>query len=219
MTVFKKICYILIKTKRTVTALKILLADPDRDFLASFKKLLELSGHETICVFDGTQVIYRMIETRPDIVILDSDIPRISYKVLLSQLNEKNIPVVCILHSKINPDILISDNLAASYITLPFFPTELSEHIEQTIRTKNSGEKLAYEDVEIDEASFMLCGKLRVTAEEINVFKALIKKEEMISKQSGAYITSLNNKFSKLNKKIRIRYVMQEGFRLVTDNE
>ena len=65
----------------------------------------------------------------------------------------------------------------------------------------------------------MLCGKLRVTAEEINVFKALIKKEEMISKQSGAYITSLNNKFSKLNKKIRIRYVMQEGFRLVTDNE
>ena len=109
-----------------MTALKILLADPDRDFLASFKKLLELSGHETICVFDGTQVIYRMIETRPDIVILDSDIPRISYKVLLSQLNEKNIPVVCILHSKINPDILISDNLAGleknnSYNTISLY--------------------------------------------------------------------------------------------------
>ena len=37
--------------------MNILIADPDRDFLMSFKNLLELSDNTVQTVFDGTQVI------------------------------------------------------------------------------------------------------------------------------------------------------------------
>ena len=199
--------------------LKILLADSNRDFLTSFKKLLELSGHEVICAFDGTQVIQKLHEQNSDIVILENDIPRIAGKIIISQLNSSDIPVISILSSKINSDILLSDTLSNAYISLPFFPSELEELVTQVTDKKKKGQKTVYEDIEIDEASFRLCDKLRVTNEEINVIKALIDKEDINSRKSWPYISSLNNKLTKLNKKNRIRYVMQEGYRLVTDNE
>ena len=40
--------------------MNILIADPDRDFLMSFKNLFELSDHTVQTVFDGTQVISKL---------------------------------------------------------------------------------------------------------------------------------------------------------------
>lgn len=45
-----------------VMNLDILIADPDRDFLSSFRKLLEISGNTVSTVFDGTQAIISIID-------------------------------------------------------------------------------------------------------------------------------------------------------------
>lgn len=199
--------------------LNILIGDPDRDFLMSFKRLFELSGHSIVPVFDGTQVIARLADSQFDIVILSSNIPRIVYKDIVKVLNEDNIPVVVISERKINSGMLMDHALANSYLSLPFLPYELTELVNEINTKIKSDEKIQYSDIEMNLSDFMLCGKIRVTNEEINVFKMLIEREEPDHKRAGPYINALNNKFRKLNKNIRIKYLMNQGYRLVTDNE
>ncbi|MBQ8134464.1 MAG: hypothetical protein IJ192_08680 [Clostridia bacterium] len=199
--------------------MNILIGDPDRDFLMSFKRLFELSGHSIVPVFDGTQVIARLADSQFDIVILSSNIPRIVYKDIVKVLNEDNIPVVVISERKINSGMLMDHALANSYLSLPFLPYELTELVNEINTKIKSDEKIQYSDIEMNLSDFMLCGKIRVTNEEINVFKMLIEREEPDHKRAGPYINALNNKFRKLNKNIRIKYLMNQGYRLVTDNE
>lgn len=199
--------------------LNILIGDPDRDFLMSFKRLFELSGHSIVPVFDGTQVITRLADSQFDIVILSRNIPRIMYKDIVKVLNEDNIPVVVISERKINSGMLMDDVLANSYLSLPFLPYELTELVNEINMKIKSDEKIQYSDIEMNLSDFMLCGKIRVTNEEINIFNMLIKREEPDHKKAGPYINALNNKFRKLNKNIRIKYVMNQGYRLVTGNE
>ena len=82
-----------------------------------------------------------------------------------------------------------------------------------------SSELLSYEDLSVDIGSFLLCGDIRVTNEEINILKSLAERQQFDQKKAEPYIGSLNNKLERLKKKTRIRYVMKEGYRLVTDNE
>lgn len=199
--------------------MKVLLADPDRDFLVSFKNLMELSGDDIVTAFDGTQVIVQTAEHSFDLVILGRNIPRISYRELLKMMNENNTPVILLLESKINSDILLDDVLANAHISFPFFPSELTDLMHEVLDKTKTENKIRFEDMEINGKNFLLCGKLRITNEEINTADALIKGSEINAKRSEPYINSLNNKFQKLGLKARIRYVMKEGYRMVSEYE
>ena len=197
--------------------MNILIADPDRDFLMSFKNLLELSDNTVQTVFDGTQVISKLTGKKFDSVILNENIPRINYKDILKILNENNIPVIVILEKRVNSGMLSEKIIANSYIKLPFMPNELSSRLDDIYKKCHSDEVFRYSDIEIDEKNFSLCNEIRVTNEEINTIKAISSKSEHDIKHSGVYINSLNNKFKKLNKKLRIKYLINEGYRLVDE--
>ena len=207
------------KNQGMVMKLKVLLADSDRDFLKSFKRLLELSGHEVTAVFDGTQVITKTAKHKFDLVILERNIPSMKSRDIVKMLNEVKIPVIVLLGCKINSDVLIDDVLAKAYLSFPFFPNELTELADEITEKLQSDEKLQYSDAEISVSEFMLCGTVPVTNEEINVFRDLLNGTELNTKRAEPYINSLNNKLEKLNKKPRIRYLMGKGYRLVTDYE
>ncbi len=197
--------------------MNILIADPDRDFLMSFKNLFELSDNTVQTVFDGTQVISKLTGEKFDSVILNENIPRINYRDILKILNENNIPVIVLLEKSVNSGMLSEKIIANSYIKLPFLPNELSARLDDIYKKRHSEEILKYSDIEIDEKNFRICGDARVTNEEINVIKALSSKSELDIKRAGVYINSLNNKFKKLNKKLRIKYLINEGYRLVDE--
>lgn len=199
--------------------MKILIADPDRDFLVSFQRLLELSEIEVTTAFDGTQVINKTAQQFFDLVVLSYNIPRISYRELLKMLNENNIPVILLLRNRINADILLDDVLANAHIRFPFFPDEFIGLIHEVADKCSKDEKIVFADTEIDTKKFLLCGKTRVTNEEINTVKALLNSSDIKAKRAEPYINSLNNKFSKLGVRTRIRYKMKEGYRMVIDNE
>lgn len=199
--------------------MKVLIADSDRDFLTSFKKLLEFSGNEVTTVFDGTQVLAKTANHSFDIVILNRSIPRVNSRNIVHILNGSHIPVIMLLGCKINSDILLDDVLANAYLSFPFFPYELTELTKEVTEKVQAKEKLEYADVTVDVSEFLLCGSVRVTNEEINVFRALTDKTELNAKRTEPYINSLNNKLKKLDKKLRIQYLIGEGYRLVTDYE
>ena len=86
--------------------LRILIADPDRDFLVSYEKLVSGDGHEPVIVFDGTQVLSAVSGNNIEIVILSENIPRISCREIVSLLNEMNIPVVVTMEKNPGADRL-----------------------------------------------------------------------------------------------------------------
>src|SRR5678816_4217975 len=59
-------------------ALRILLADDDRDATLSLSTLLKLEGYEVRHVYDGTATLDAVREFEPDIVLVDIGMPKIS---------------------------------------------------------------------------------------------------------------------------------------------
>ncbi len=199
--------------------MKILIADSDRDLLLSYKKLLELSAHEVTTVFDGAQVILQLANTRFDIVLINRNIPRVDSKQIVKMLNEENIPVIVMLDQKITSGILLDRILANSYLSFPFLPHELSDRISDVMTKLSSKDTLSLSDVEIDVSTFKSTDGTRFANEEINILNALESSKPFEVRQIHSYINSLNNKFERANKKPRVKYVTNEGYRLVTENE
>ena len=199
--------------------MKILLADPDRDLVWSFKALLEQEGNEVSTAFDGAQVINKAFTEKYDEVILSSSIPRVNDRDIVKMLNDEKCPVILLLNRNINADILLDGVLANAYLSFPFYPYELTALSDRVAEKAAGNEMLSFGDVQIDVSAFLLCCSERVTSQEIDVFRALAEKQELDPKKAEPFIGSLNNKLRRLNKKTRIRYVMKEGYRLVTDYE
>ena len=113
--------------------MNVLIADPDRDFLMSYKTLLELLENTVQTVFDGTQVISKLAAEKFDAVILNENIPRIKCRDILKVLKDDKIPSLVITSKKEKVE------MADDCIRLPFLPHELTdklEHISQQ-RTVN----------------------------------------------------------------------------------
>lgn len=111
--------------------MNVLIADPDRDFLMSYKALLELSENTVQTVFDGTQVISKLASEKFDAVIINENIPRIKCREIVKVLNDDGIPVIVITQRK------EKFNTADDCIKLPFLPRELTEKLN-SICTKRT---------------------------------------------------------------------------------
>ncbi|MBP6908888.1 MAG: response regulator [Candidatus Saccharicenans sp.] len=49
----------------------ILLVDDDRDLTDSLSQILRLKGYEVVVAYSGTEGLKKLVETRPDLVIMD----------------------------------------------------------------------------------------------------------------------------------------------------
>jgi signal transduction histidine kinase/CheY-like chemotaxis protein len=58
--------------------LRILVADDNRDSVSSLAILLRYRGHQVWTAFDGEEAVFRTRETRPEILLLDIGMPRLS---------------------------------------------------------------------------------------------------------------------------------------------
>lgn len=195
--------------------MKLLIAEQDRDFPGAFTALLSLDGHDVTTVYDGTQVLTRIASESFDTAIVDESLPRIPHRELIETLRKDSVPVIVLTSKRLSADKLQGEILANAYLPLPFLPEELIKLIDSVNDKKNSSGKLVFEDAVIVPSDFRLCGELPVTAGEIDVFSALLKNEPINNKRSGVYISSLNAKLGQLGKKTRIRYLINEGYRLV----
>lgn len=199
--------------------MKLLIAEQDRDFPAVFSALLHLYGYETEAVFDGTQVLTRLATENYDAAVLDDTLPRISHGELIAAFRKKSVPVIVITSKPFGTSLLTGKTPANDYLSLPFLPDELIKLIEKIEKYKNTAKSLVYSDAEIVPSEFMLCGSQPVTAGEIELFSELIEKKTVNGKRSGIYVSSLNMKLRRLNKKTHIRYMINEGYRLVNKYE
>ncbi len=201
--------------------MNILIAEQDRDFSSAFSILLGMEQHTVTTVYDGTQVITRVESGQTfDAAVLDEALPRICAEKLLKPLSERNIPVIILTSGKLTASRLTKPLLANAYLTLPFLPAEFIGAIDRVVKNKTSSETLRFEDVYIKLSEYKLCGSLPVTDGEIELFAAMLRHERVNGGRIVPYVSALNAKLEQLDRSIRIKYLIDEGYRMVrTQNE
>ena len=183
--------------------MKILLALTDRDLLTGLSRFLTLSGHEAIPVFDGTQVTEKLASDKPDAAVIDCTLPRVPLSDLFTRLRLAGVPAVETCDRPVTVRDLVSGPAASSFLAYPFSPGELLARLEKVVQTALSPEKFTVAGVAVDPGRFLLGDRVPVTAEEIDLLRALSRGEEKVFPQS-IVLSSLNEKFRLLGGAVKI---------------
>ena len=199
--------------------MKLLLAAPDRDLLTGLQTLLTLAHHEVRTAFDGLQTVTHVERELFDLVLLDLKLPRIDPFSIIRLQSEKRIPTVALSDRRTDVPMLLRPDLPTSYLSYPFLPEELLARIDAVHSKAVRQESLLFGDASVTLPDFCLSGGSRVTNEEIDVLTAIRDKTVPAINHPAAYVGALNEKLSRAEKAVRIQYIKEEGYRLVTDYE
>lgn len=119
---------------------KILVADDDQTLLNTLSVILRGRGYEVVPVLGGQQLLERLAEERPDLLMLDIMMPKVDGLQLLQRIKEderwRDLPVLMI--SSMAPEEGTVRSLgfgAADFIAKPFRVRELEARIEAHLRT------------------------------------------------------------------------------------
>lgn len=113
----------------------VLLAEDDPDVSALVRHVLETDGYRVEAVADGAEALRRFEERRPDLLVLDVMMPRLTgFEVLarLRELDDAGTPVpVLMLSARAGQDEIVRGfELGVSdYVTKPFMIGELRARV------------------------------------------------------------------------------------------
>lgn len=133
---------------------KIVLVDDDRNILTSVSMALQAEGFDVATFSDGQSGLEGIIETKPELAVLDIKMPRMDGMEVLTKLREKSqMPVIFLTSKDDEIDEVLGLRLGADdYITKPFSQRLLIERIRALLRRqKFNDEKNEESDKKSDE--------------------------------------------------------------------
>jgi len=126
---------------------KILLIDDDPDVHTLVKKILEPKSYDMVCAYNGDEGLRKVVEERPDLIILDVIMPgKHGFEVCRElKTNEKyhffsNIPVLMLtvypedrekMHLSMREGMMME---AEDYLQKPVDPKELVKRVEDLLK-------------------------------------------------------------------------------------
>ena len=154
---------------------KILIIEDDESVRSELKELLSNAGYEALALEDYTNMLEDILMIRPDLVLLDINIPYMNGEVLLKTLRkESDFPVIMVTSKNTEIDEVLSMSYGADdYITKPYNPTILLLRIGAVLKRgeKNITDVILYHDLSIE----IKKGIVKKGSEEI-----VLTKNEMI---------------------------------------
>ena len=116
--------------------MKILVADDDRDMVDILTYWLRGYGYDIVRAFDGEQAIARWREDKPDLVILDIEMPKVDgFEVCRRMTAESNSLVLMLTCRDPEADEVKALDLGADdYLRKPFSPKQLLARIRALTR-------------------------------------------------------------------------------------
>ena len=126
----------------------ILLVDDERDLVFYTKLFLEEQGYEVVPAYDGREALDKLDEMRPDLVILDVAMPRLSgwdvLRIMQTEEDKQDIPVLMLTARTEDADKARGWELGMTfYQTKPFELDELAMVIERILAAAGSGDSNA----------------------------------------------------------------------------
>ncbi len=134
---------------------RILVVDDDRDIVQTIKGNLELDGYEVLSASDGHSCLQMAREQRPDLVILDLNLPDIDgIKACQIMRREYDFPIIMLTAREgVSDKVLGLECGADDYIVKPFNSLELSARIKSILkRVERSlvNDQYEFEDLSIN---------------------------------------------------------------------
>jgi class 3 adenylate cyclase len=120
---------------------KVLVADDNPNSRQLVRDILESVGYDSILAVDGPGALKLVQEQRPDLIILDVNMPGMSgfevCSILKSDPEYSNIPILMLTALADVENRVTGLGLGADdYLTKPFSPRELTARIDTRLRTK-----------------------------------------------------------------------------------
>lgn len=147
--------------------------------------LLQQEGYGTLRAYSGTEALYLLSQSRPDLVLLDLMMPGLSGEEVLPHI--QGIPVI-VLSAKVEVQDKVALLLggAADYITKPFDTNELLARITVQLRKPRAdlqSSLLCFGDLTLDTDSFAVsaCGtEVQLTRTEFAILKLLMQNPTQV---------------------------------------
>ncbi len=117
--------------------MKILIADDEESIIEVVKIYLEKEGYSVLTALDGDTALKLEIAEKPDLLILDIMLPKMSGLELCRAI-EREVPIIFLTAKTSEEDKIAGFALGADdYITKPFSPRELIARVKAVMRRSN----------------------------------------------------------------------------------
>ena len=167
--------------------MKVLIVDDNPKIMAIAKVHLKKESLEVLCVEDGKSALELAHQEKPDLILLDVDMPDMSGFEVCQVLKDNTelcmIPVVFLTAADDNSSRIRGLDLGAvDYVTKPFDSFELRARVRAALRTKQLQDQLATLNQELEE---------RVEQRTDEIKKLLIQKDAFVNQLSHDLKTPL----------------------------
>jgi two-component system alkaline phosphatase synthesis response regulator PhoP len=115
---------------------KILIIEDEPQIVRTLRLYLEQAGFTTAAIYDGTQAIPAYRQERPDLVLLDLNLPgQDGIDVCRALRRESAVPIIMVTARSDETDRLIGLELGADdYVVKPFSPREVVARVRAVLR-------------------------------------------------------------------------------------
>lgn len=166
----------------------ILVAEDNRDIQDLICYNLRQEGFEVSAVSQGDQVLDSINKRRPDLLLLDLMLPKLTGTEVCKRLRQndatRTLPIIMVTAKGTETDKVVGLELGADdYITKPFSPKELVARAKAVLRRAQSGPAptnaapLKYDDLELDTSKHkVMIAKqdVSLTLTEFNILRELM---------------------------------------------
>lgn len=165
--------------------MKILVAEDTRDLNRALEVILEQSGYEVTCVFDGREVLDRALSQSFDGIILDIMMPKMDGLEALREMRGRGIVApVLLLTAKAEVDdrVVGLDAGADDYLPKPFAMKELLARVRALCKRRSgySDADLSFGDIRLRADTFELAceNTVRLSVKELELMQLLIRNAD-----------------------------------------
>jgi DNA-binding response OmpR family regulator len=169
---------------------KILIVEDDLNLLEALKYNVLKEGHDTVTAVDGVQALEVARKEKPDLILLDIMLPRMSgFEVCRILRKEMTVPILILTARDDEVDKVVGLDLGADdYMTKPFSMRELLARIRAMLRrveiqTALPETALKFGDLEVDTGHHLItrAGKvLNLTPKEFDLLVFLVKNKSLV---------------------------------------
>ncbi len=165
---------------------KIYIVEDDKAIRDELAELLRNSGYEAECLTDFSNSKSEILAARPDLILMDINIPNLNGEQLLREIRrETDTPVIMVTSRTSETDEVLAMSYGADdYITKPYNPTILLLRISAVLkRSSGSSSVQSYNGLKVNDAKGSLTDgsrEMTLTKNEMIIFRYMLDRQGAI---------------------------------------
>lgn len=166
----------------------LLIIEDDSKTNEAICEYMKSAGHKTVPAYDGAEAIRRFQEEKPDLVVLDIMLPKMTGLAVLHEIRRTNsVPVLMLTAIEDEyTQVQSFDEQADDYITKPFSMVLLGKRITALLRRCGQSvmpETMTFGEVTVDFSGYAARnreGKIDLTPREIDLLRLFVEHKGLV---------------------------------------